>query len=209
MNDWIVVDVEIQKCIGQEGLGWNDTDKLGISVAVVYEFKSDRYLVYGDTPQEEERLQRRLMKADRISGFNIWKFDFPCIFRLPGRERVFPLLSKTDDLLRRIWLSLGLDPESFGAKHRGWGLDNVAMSTIGQGKTGNGADAPKWYQAGDWAKLVEYCMDDVRIERDLALFVDKYGYVLNRHVGEGALKLSPWENGEAAAWQKPMDLVFR
>lgn len=37
----------------------------------------------------------------------------------------------------------------------------------------------KWYQEGDWAKVANYCADDVALERDLTDFVDKYGFVWN------------------------------
>lgn len=47
MIDHIVVDVEIQKTIEETPGGWDATDQLGVSVGVVYEFKSDRFRIYG------------------------------------------------------------------------------------------------------------------------------------------------------------------
>jgi DEAD/DEAH box helicase domain-containing protein len=178
--DHIVVDVEIKKCIGEDGLTWDDTDKLGVSVAVVYEFASGRFRIYGDSPEELGDLRSRLLRADRISGFNIWKFDFPVIFGLPAREKVDVLLPKTNDILRRIWLGLQLKPDEFSSLHKGWGLDAVSRATLkSPGKIANGALAPKWYQAGLFGKLANYCLDDVTLERDLTVFCDLYGYVMN------------------------------
>lgn len=174
--DHVVVDVEIAKTIEEVG-GWDHTELMGISCAVVYEYKADRFRVYG--PGDVEALRNRLLKADRITGFNTYRFDFPVIWGLPGRERVTALKTKSNDLLQRIWKSLGLDEEQFSDAHKGWGLDAVAMGTLGVGKSGNGADAPKWFQAGQWARLVDYCIDDVRLERNLGAFIDKYGYVIN------------------------------
>lgn len=178
MTDHIVVDVEIQRTIEETPGGWDSTDKLGVSVAVVYEFLTDRFRVYG--PSDVPALRDRLLQSDRISGYNIWKFDFPVIWGLPGRERYEPLRGKTNDLLCRIWKSLGLSVNEFSNLHKGWGLDAVARGTLGVGKSGYGGDAPKWFQAGNWARLVDYCVDDVRLERDLAIFMDRYGYVNNR-----------------------------
>jgi len=184
MEDHVVVDVEIAHAIGEtievngtpKTLTWDDTDLLGISCAVVYEHISDRFRVYG--PNDTNRLRERLSSADRISGYNIWKFDFPVIWQLPGRERVMSLREKTNDILVRIWRDgLGLNPDTFSSAHKGWSLDVVARATLGTGKSGYGGDAPKWYQQDQWAKLVDYCIDDVRIERDLAAFVDKYHFV--------------------------------
>ena len=185
MIDHIVVDVEIKKTIEETPGGWDATDKLGVAVAVVYEHKSDRFRVYGDTEVELLALRERLMRADRISGFNIWKFDFPVIFGLPGRERYEPLRDKTNDILVRIWRALKLNPDEFTKLHGGWGLDVVARGTLrAPGKIANGAIAPIWYQTGRWGELVNYCIDDVTLERDLTAFVDKHGYVVNGNTGQ-------------------------
>lgn len=188
--DHIVVDVEIQKTIEQVG-GWNNTDQMGVSCAVVYEFTTDRYRIYG--PNDVEALKDRILKADRISGYNIWKFDFPVIWGLPSRERVEDLRSKTDDLLMRIWSALRLDPHSFSSRHAGWGLDVVCKGTLGVGKSGHGADAPKLWQEGNWPRLVEYCMDDVRLERDLCSFLQKYKYVVNGISGQVVPVRDTWQ----------------
>ncbi len=193
MKDWIVVDVEIQKTIEETPGGWDATDKLGVAVACVWEFQGERMRVYG--PDDVGALRERLLKADRISGFNIWKFDFPVIFALPGRERVTALLPKTDDILRRIWQARGLDADAWSGAHAGWNLDLVATGTLGIGKIGHGADAPKWYQAGLVQKVVNYCADDVAIERDLAVFIDRYGYVINPKSG-AKFDLPQWEGGK-------------
>lgn len=176
--DHIVVDVEIAKTIEEVG-GWDHTEKMGISCGVVYEYQTDRYRIYGPSDRDRVALQARLMKADRITTFNGWRFDFPVIWGLPGRERVLALKEKSNDLLLRIWRSLGLDEESFSDLHKGWGLDVVCSGTLGVGKSGYGGDAPKWFQAGEWARLVDYCVDDVRLERDLGEFIDCYGFVVN------------------------------
>jgi DEAD/DEAH box helicase domain-containing protein len=174
--DHIVVDVEIQNPVESLPGRWNDTDKMGVAVAVVYEFKSDRYHVYleGDVAE----LRERILRADRVSGFNIYRFDFPVIFGLHGRERKVELLPKTNDILRRIQSALGVD-EDRGPFHlmKGWTLDACCKGTFGAGKSANGIEAPKWYQAGQISKVISYCLDDVRLERDLVAFVDREGHV--------------------------------
>ena len=187
MIDHIVVDVEIQKTIEETPGGWDATDLLGVAVACVWEYRTQRMRVYG--PEEVPALRARLGEADRISGFNIWKFDFPVIFGLPGRERVETLRSKTDDMLRRIWQSLNLDPDEFTAAHKGWNLDAVAGSTLSAGKIGWGGDAPKWFQAGQIQRVANYCADDTALERDLCDFIEKYGYVVN---GGRVLRIPRW-----------------
>lgn len=182
MIDHIVIDIEIQKQISEVPNGWNDTHLLGVSVAVIYEYITDRYRIYG--PNDIEALIQRLELADRISGFNIWKFDFPVIYKLPYRGRVEQLREKTNDILYRIWKSLNLDPEDFTKLHGSWGLDVVCKGTFGRGKTGYGGNAPLWFQQGNWTKLIDYCINDVKLERDLTDFVDKYGFVVNGNTNQ-------------------------
>ncbi len=185
--DHVVLDVEIQKTIEETPGGWDATDKLGVSVAVLYEFRSDRFRIYG--PDDVPALRERLLAADQISGYNIWRFDFPVIWGIPRRETPpAELAPKTNDMLLRIWDSQGLSLTDFSRSHAGWKLDDVAGATLGTRKSGNGADAPKWWQAGLWARVTDYCVDDVRIERDLAIFMDRYGYVTN---GVQTVRLKP------------------
>jgi DEAD/DEAH box helicase domain-containing protein len=186
--DHVVVDVEIQKTIVETPGGWDATDKLGVAVACLWEYRGERMRVYG--PEDVEALRARLLRADRISGFNIWKFDFPVIFALAGRERVESLRGKTDDLLRRIWMALNLNPDQFGDAHKGWGLDAVAGDTLSARKIGYGGDAPKWFQEGLWGKVTNYCADDVALERDLCDFIDRYGYVQK---GGRVVRIPPWQ----------------
>lgn len=188
--DHVVVDVEIKTPIEALPGGWDDTDKMGVACAVVYEHSADRFRIYGDNHLELCDLRNRLLQADRITGFNIWNFDFPVIWGIGKADWVGPvhpaavvdlrrqLAPKTNDILRRIWVGLGLNPDRFSSQHAGWGLNAVVENTLNSaGKIGHGADAPKWYQAGDWGRVANYCCDDVALERDLAAFVDRYGYV--------------------------------
>jgi DEAD/DEAH box helicase domain-containing protein len=191
------VDVEIQKTIEETPGGWDSTHLLGLAVACLWEYDSARMRVYG--PDDVDALRTRLLKADRISGFNIFNFDFPVIFGVSKADWIgnkflletkARLLPKTDDMLRRIWQALGLDPDRFSDKHKGWGLDAVAKSTLRAGKIGYGGDAPRWFQEGQWARVANYCADDVALERDLTDFVERYGYVLNNGA---TLPLDPWK----------------
>lgn len=186
--DHVVVDVEIQKTIAETPGGWNATDKLGVAVACVWEYRTRRMRVYG--PGDLQDLQDRLLRADRVSGFNIWRFDFPVIWQCPKLEWMEQprtevladwrrLLDTKNDVLENIWLALGLNADEFTEAHRGWSLDTVARGTLNMGKIGYGGDAPYWVQAGEIQRVVNYCADDVALERDLVDFIDAYHYIVN------------------------------
>lgn len=198
--DHVVVDVEIAHTIEETPGGWDATDKLGVAVACLWECRTQRMRVYG--PEDVLALRERLLQADRISGYNIWNFDFPVIWGIPkpawlnwtglsrdavdtygggikGHNLKAELSTKVNDILRRIWTAQGFDPDKWQSGMGGAKLDDIAAATIGVRKIGNGADAPKWFQAGQVQRVVNYCADDVAIERDLAEFVDRYGYVIH------------------------------
>lgn len=194
MIDHVVVDVEIQRTIEEVG-GWDATEKMGVAVACVWDYRTARMRVYG--PEDVLALRERLLKADRISGYNIFNFDFPVIWGIakpdwlassPKDAAAKPdyaalktmLRPKTDDVLRRIWQAQGFDPDKWQPGMGGTKLDDVAGTTLGSRKIGEGAMAPVWYQKGLVQRVCNYCADDVAIERDLTDFVDRYGYVLLR-----------------------------
>ncbi len=198
--DHIVVDVEIQHTIEETPGGWDATDKLGVAVACVWEYNTQRMRVYG--PDDVPALRDRLLAADRISGYNIFNFDFPVIYGINKKSWLAGVIAedlladddrwqdladlkrllatKTNDILRRIWIAQGFNPDVWQPGMGGSKLDDIASATIGVKKIGNGADAPKWYQAGQIQRVVNYCADDVAIERDLTDFVDRYGYVIHK-----------------------------
>ena len=193
--DAVVVDVEIQRTVEELPKKWDSSELMGVGVAVVYEYQTDRFRIFG--PQDVEALRVRLLKADRISGFNIARFDFPVIWACKNRTLTPDLAQilepKTDDLLLRIYSAMGLSLTNFTSAHKGWKADTVARGTLGGvGKIADGAQAPIWFQQGEFGKLYSYCLDDVSLERDLTTFVDKYGYVVNGDTGR-CVKIPRWE----------------
>ena len=54
-------------------------------------------------------------------------------------------------------------------------LDALAQATLGASKLGSGLDALEYYRAGDWERLERYCLEDVKLTRDLYEYARKYG----------------------------------
>lgn len=125
-------------------------ESLGVSVVGTYCYKTDRYHAYLE--EEFPLLEQRLAEKPLVVGFNIRKFDFPVLRpHLRFNPDNLPML----DMLEIIHDSLG---------HR-LSLETVAQATLGTGKSGSGLDAVAYYRKGEWDKLKQYCLDDIKVTR--------------------------------------------
>jgi DEAD/DEAH box helicase domain-containing protein len=153
----VVLDLETQKIFDEIG-GRNPAD-LGVSVVGVYFYENDEYVCFEETRIPE--LERRLADTSRVIGFNIRRFDFPVL--QPYLKHIdlgqMPLCDIMDDLEK----TLG---------HR-VSLQSVASATLGVGKSGSGLDAIHYYRSGEMEKLKKYCLDDVRLTKEVYEFGKK------------------------------------
>jgi DEAD/DEAH box helicase domain-containing protein len=46
-------------------------------------------------------------------------------------------------------------------------LQSIAEATLGRGKSGDGLKAGEWWKEGKFDKVREYCIEDVRLTREL------------------------------------------
>ena len=75
-------------------------------------------------------------------------------------------------------------------------LDQIAEGSLGINKTGHGLDAIKWWREGDVEKVKKYCLDDVRITKDIyeyALKNNKLIFKEGPNMNEIKLNTSDWE----------------
>jgi DEAD/DEAH box helicase domain-containing protein len=157
---FLVVDVETQKLVQEVG-GWEHVDKLGISVACAYDSKTDQFLSFTEKqlPALIELCQDRL-----VVGYNIRGFDIPVMVPYgldPKKLDVFDLMYDLEALTRQRFLK----------------LEYVARGTLGTGKSADGLQAVEWYKAGEIQKIIDYCMQDVRVTRDVFQFGRQNGFV--------------------------------
>ncbi len=148
----VVFDLETQRGFQDVG-GRGNLKDLGVSIGVLYDYNSDRYLTY--THDTIGELVDELLSATRVIGFNIRGFDYPVLtgYRPEVNYSRLPTL----DLLDRIRRVLGFRIS----------LDNVASATLGRGKTASGLDALRWYREGRLDLIETYCRDDVAVTRQV------------------------------------------
>ena len=75
-------------------------------------------------------------------------------------------------------------------------LDTVAEATLGVNKSGHGLEAVTWWKQGKFEEVKKYCLDDVRITKDIYEYALKNG--LLKYKDAGAIKdikldVSKWE----------------
>ena len=175
----IVFDIETSN-IFQE-VGSNNPADLNISVVGVYEYESDTYSTF--VQEEFNKLWQIIENTDTFITFNGDHFDIPLLDKYyPGD--LFKI--KSVDLLKEMQKSAG----------RRMKLDQIAEGTLGTNKSGHGLDAIKWWRDGEVEKVKKYCLDDVRITKDLYEYALKAGKLIFKEGGnlnEVKLDTSNWE----------------
>ncbi|MDP3741225.1 MAG: ribonuclease H-like domain-containing protein [bacterium] len=162
MLNKIVLDLETQKDFSEVG-GRNKNHLLRVSVAGIYSYVDDKFICYHES--ELHKLGEILAGADQIIGFNVKQFDFAVLQPYLN----FSLAEiPTLDILQEIEQVLG---------HR-ISLDTVAKATIGASKTGSGLAALALWRKGQLEELKQYCLNDVRLTRDVYEFGQKHDKLL-------------------------------
>lgn len=199
----LIYDIEIEKGIRPsdptkiiEGIqycdGWRDFANMGISVICGYSYIDESYKVWlGD---DLGSFKLALENHTHIVGFNNANFDDQLLKHL-GIDLVDNYGLISFDLLRATWkcLGLGVDRDSFKKEtHGGLGLENFAQLNLGLGKTGTGESAPVLWQQGHKSRVINYCLNDVKLTKLLFDKVIKDGYLLNPKDRQVALWLEDW-----------------
>ncbi len=163
----VVLDLETKRSAAETPGGWSNPAGMGVSMVGCYHYRGRRLVAYrGDRKGDLVLLEAALRDADLVIGFNIDRFDLPALSGVLG---AWVLKLPTLDLLKEVQHALG---------HR-LSLDHLARETLGvRGKGGDGLQALEWYRRGQWRKLRSYCLQDVRLTRDLYDFARKRGHLL-------------------------------
>jgi DEAD/DEAH box helicase domain-containing protein len=136
--------------LGDGSEGWKAllAGEGGISVACVVLEYEDSSLVRVFDDHTVERLAMVLEAADEVVTFNGTHFDVPVVEAVLGR-------------------SLELQAHVDLKKHLGGSLNRNAWKLLGRGKSGRGEDAPALLREGRIGELVNYCLDDAYLTRDV------------------------------------------
>jgi hypothetical protein len=151
----VYFDLETQKSADEVG-GWNNINRMGMSVGVTYSTARGDYCIYGE--KQVGDLLKELQRADLVVGFNILRFDYEVLHGYtPFDLTQLPTLDMLVDLQNTL-------------QHR-LSLDSIATATFGVEKTAEGLQAIEWFKQGKMLEIAEYCCYDVKITK----LVHEYG----------------------------------
>lgn len=175
----IVFDIETKNFFSD--VGKNDPSLLDIALVAIYDSLTDSYSSYLE--EELVKLWPIIERADMLIGFNSDHFDIPLLNKYyPGDLTKI----KSLDILKEI-------KSSYGRRMR---LDQLTEGTLNKNKSGGGADANNWWKAGNVERVRAYCIDDVKLTKELydyALANNKLIFKEGGKLNEIKLNTSNWE----------------
>jgi DEAD/DEAH box helicase domain-containing protein len=175
----IVFDIETRNSPSDFGK-WDPT-LLDVSVIAIHDSQTDSYSTFME--EDIPKLWRILEESDMLIGFNSDHFDIPLLNKYyPGDLSKL----KSLDILKEI-------RKAYGRRMK---LDQLAEGTLGKKKSGHGLDAIQWWNQGKIDKIKEYCIDDVRITKELYDFARANNKLIFKEGGklhEIKLDTSMWE----------------
>ena len=137
-----------------------DITEQELTVVAIHDSATGEYSSY--TKEELPRLWHVLERADMLIGFNSDTFDIPLL------NRYYP-----GDLSRLRSLDLLVEVQKvLGRRIR---LQSIAEATLGKGKSGDGLKAVEWWREGKHDLVRKYCIEDVRLTRELYEYALEHG----------------------------------
>jgi DEAD/DEAH box helicase domain-containing protein len=155
------LDVEVQRTADEVGgFTTEATRQRGMAVAVTWQSENEEFRVYYE--EDCQRLVDDVAAAECVVGFNCLRFDYEVIqgqtpFSIPP----------TLDLLDIISNSAGLRIP----------LTNLALATLGQGRSSDGNENTALWASGDQQRVIEECKQDVKTIRQLHEHLMEHGFV--------------------------------
>ena len=195
-KDFLVFDLETQRDKNEVG-GWGNIREMRMSVGVVWDHSRGESLVFYEDRVED--LIELLCGGKPVIGFNHVKFDYVVLsgYRKGEAERKALL----DRLSHSNNLDMLLDLASL-LGHR-IKLESAAKATLAAGKTADGLAALKWWKeyrsSGDESllkRIVDYCVRDVQVTKDLFLFGVENGKIYYESQGGVKSVRVAWKEAE-------------
>jgi len=175
----IVFDIETSNIF--QDVASTDPAALDLSVVCIYDYETEKYSSF--TKETLSELWPIFEKADMIIGFNSDHFDIPILNKYYSGDLT---KIKSLDLMKDIKKSLG----------RRIKLDTIAEATLGKNKSGHGLEAIVWWRNGEKQKVIDYCIEDVKITKEVyeyALKNKSLKYLDGKEAKEIKIDTTEWD----------------
>lgn len=184
----ITFDIETRNLF--EDVNSNESTALDISVVCIHDSLTDTYSSY--LQEYFPKLWKILEQADMLITFNGDHFDIPLLNKYYSGDLT---KIKSLDLLVEVKKVLG----------RRIKLDTIAEATLGIKKTGHGLEAVSCWKTSEIYKIIKYCIEDVKITRQLYDYAVKNNKLKYKDLGANGqvkdikLDTSQWEKTDNSA----------
>tara|TARA_B100000745_G_C20154816_1_gene395727 strand:- start:10111 stop:10686 length:576 start_codon:yes stop_codon:yes gene_type:complete len=190
--NYIVFDIETTDTLPY--INEKTVTTLDIAILGAYNSKTDEYTSY--TAEELINFWPLVESTDALIGFNSDTFDIPLLNKYyPGDLTNI----KSIDLLKDVHKSLG----------RRIRLNNLAEATLGEGKSADGLKAIEWWQQGLVDKVREYCLQDVKVTKDIFEYAKENGIIKWKDLNEIRdikIDTSEWDKSDGGAVTQTLGL---
>lgn len=177
------ITFDIEAIVPNFTRGKLDVNEMELTVVGIHDSSNGEYSSF--LKEDLPKLFSIIEQSDMLIGFNSDTFDIPLLNRYyPGDLTKMRSL----DILSEVYKVLG----------RRIRLDLIAQATLGRGKSGDGGKANVWWQEGKYDLVREYCIEDVRLTRELYDYALKNGHLKYKDLNQKKdvkLDTSLWEAG--------------
>jgi len=155
--DTVVFDIETSNFFTDPGVGWDNFPALKISVVAAYSYAEDAYYCFEE--HEMDKLAGLFSRAKTIVGFSMNRYDIPVLNLYFQRIKNAPKLWEKEriDLLEEIEVVM----------NQRISLSRLAEANLGVKKEHHGSEAIKLFEEGKIEELKEYCLNDVKLTKEL------------------------------------------
>jgi len=180
--DTLVFDIETQNFFTDPRVGWDNFAALKISVVCVYSYAQDKYFSFEEN--EMEKLAELFAGAQRIVGFSMNRYDIPVLNNYFQKLRGLESGNRVPNLWDKERIDL-LEEIELIAREK-ISLSRLAEANLGIKKDHHGSEAITLYRDGKMDELKKYCLNDVKLTKELYDLSRKQNYLLfpNRQTGE-------------------------
>ncbi len=175
--DTLVFDIETQNFFTDPGVGWDNFEALKISVVGAYSYLRDKYFCFEES--EMEKLAELFDSARRVVGFSMNRYDVPVLNLY---------FQKLNVAAPNIWEKERVDllEEVETATKQRVSLSKLAEANLGVKKDHHGAEAINLYRDGKIDELKAYCLNDVKLTKELYDLYNKQRFFMvpDKRTGE-------------------------